>query len=53
MSSDPSAPNGVGMTRVALGVLVLCTAMNMLSRGISDTYAVFLLPLSREFDART
>jgi len=51
MSSDPSAPNGVGMTRVALGVLVLCTAMNMLSRGISDTYAVFLLPLSREFDA--
>jgi MFS family permease len=51
MSSDPSVPSDVGATRVALGVLALCIAMNMLSRGISDTYAVFLLPLSREFGA--
>lgn len=36
---------------MAVGVLILCTAMNLLSRGVSDTYAVFLLPLAREFGA--
>jgi MFS family permease len=36
---------------MAIGVLVLCTVLNLLSRGVSDTYAVFLLPLSRDFDA--
>jgi len=37
--------------RTALGVLALCTMMNLLSRGIGESYAVFLLPLMREFVA--
>jgi len=37
--------------RWALGVLILCTLLNLVGRGITDTYAVFLLPLAREFDA--
>jgi len=35
--------------RTALGVLALCFALNMLGRGIGDTYTVFLLPLQQEF----
>ncbi len=35
--------------RMALGVLALCTVMNLLARGVSDSFAVFLLPLAREF----
>lgn len=31
-------------------VLVLCFACNMFGRGIADSYLVFLLPLSAEFD---
>jgi len=30
-------------------VLVACFALNMFGRGVGDTYAVFLLPLEREF----
>jgi len=30
-------------------VLAACFALNMFSRGLGDTYAVFLLPLEREF----
>jgi MFS family permease len=37
--------------RTALGVLAVCTALNFLSRGVSDAYAVFLLPLEQEFGA--
>jgi MFS family permease len=37
--------------RRAVGVLALCTVMNILSRGIGDSFAVFLLPVAREFDA--
>ncbi len=37
--------------RAALGVLVLCTVMNILSRGIGESFAIFLLPITREFGA--
>lgn len=33
----------------AVAVLAVCFVLNMLGRGIADTYAVFLLPLEREF----
>ena len=32
-----------------LAVLATCFALNMFGRGLGDTYAVFLLPLEREF----
>jgi MFS family permease len=35
--------------RAALGVLALCALMNMLSRGVGESFAVFLLPIAREF----
>ena len=46
-----AAHNEVQRKRTALSVLGLCTVMNMLSRGIGESYAVFLLPLAREFGA--
>jgi MFS family permease len=51
MHADNATPPDIGGRRMAIGVLALCTAMNLLSRGVADTYAVFLLPLLREFDA--
>ena len=36
-------------TRVALAVLVICTGFNLFARGISETFAVFLIPLELEF----
>ena len=39
-------------TATALVVVVICFGMNMLARGISETYAVFLLPLEEEFGWR-
>jgi MFS family permease len=33
----------------ALVVVAVCVAMNLLARGVSETYAVFLLPLENEF----
>src|SRR6185503_7862220 len=33
----------------AVGVLAACFVLNMFGRGLGDTYAVFLLPLEREF----
>jgi len=35
--------------RTALAVLATCFTLNMFGRGLGDTYAVFLLPLEREF----
>ena len=32
----------------AIAVLVACYFLNMLGRGLADTYAVFLLPLERD-----
>jgi MFS family permease len=37
--------------REALAVLALCTAMNILSRGAGESFAVFLLPVAAEFGA--
>lgn len=34
---------------MALGVLALCATLNLLARGVADTYAVFLVPLAEEF----
>lgn len=39
----------VSRTATALMVVAICVSMNMLARGVSETYAVFLLPLEREF----
>lgn len=38
-------------TRTALGVLAMCTVINLVCRGVGDSFAVFLLPLSRDFHA--
>ncbi len=35
--------------RTAVAVLALCFALNMLGRGMGDSYAVFLLPLEHEY----
>jgi MFS family permease len=35
----------------ALAVLTICVMMNMLARGTSETFAVFLLPFEQAFDA--
>ena len=40
------------LKRTALAVLAACFALNMFGRGMGDTYAVFLLPLEREFSGR-
>jgi MFS family permease len=36
--------------RTAIAVLASCFAFNMFGRGMGDSYAVFLLPLEREFE---
>lgn len=36
-------------TRAAIAVLVACFVLNMANRGVMDAYAVFLLPITREF----
>ena len=33
----------------ALGVLAMCTGINLLSRGVGESFAVFLLPLAHDF----
>lgn len=37
--------------RAALGVLALCTTINIVSRGVGESFAVFLLPVAEAFDA--
>lgn len=49
--SEPAPRRHPDAHRMGLAVLAVCTAMNFLSRGVSDAYAVFLLPLEREFGA--
>ena len=36
---------------MAMSVLALCTGMNILSRGVGESFAVFLLPIATEFGA--
>jgi MFS family permease len=43
------APDSTRARRTALAVLATCFLLNMFGRGVGDTYAVFLLPLEREF----
>ena len=40
---------GKKLKSAAVAVLAACFALNMFGRGLGDTYAVFLLPLEREF----
>lgn len=40
---------GASMPARAIGVLALCFFFNAVSRGVGDTYMVFLLPLQAEF----
>jgi MFS family permease len=46
--SSPPAPSA-DARRTALAVLALCAAMNLLARGVGETFNVFLLPLQAEF----
>ncbi|MEJ2174761.1 MAG: MFS transporter [bacterium] len=43
------ASDAAQLQRTALGVLATCFLLNMLGRGIGDTYSVFLKPLEAEF----
>ncbi len=45
----PGSDSEEKFRRTAIAVLVACFALNMLGRGVGDTYAVFLVPLEREF----
>lgn len=51
MSAGGAAADADAATRTALGVLAMCTVINLVCRGVGESYAVFLLPLSREFPA--
>ena len=42
-------PDAAQLQRTALAVLASCFLLNMLGRGIGDTYSVFLKPLEAEF----
>jgi MFS family permease len=43
-SGLPRSPH----TRTALAVLCVCLALNLIGRGVADTYVVFLLPLEQD-----
>lgn len=43
-------PPDASAKRAALGVLVVCMLISLVSRGIGETFAIFLLPISREFN---
>ena len=45
--SEPE-PDAARVRSLAIGVLAVCTALNLLSRGVSDAFAVFLLPLEQD-----
>ncbi len=42
------SPHAFELTRPAIAVLVFCAFMNFFSRGVSETFAVFLLPVTGE-----
>jgi MFS family permease len=51
---QPDAPNGMATaptTRFLGLILFLMFAMNMIGRGVTETFAVFLLPVEQAFDA--
>jgi len=45
----PGSHSDDRIRRTAIAVLASCFALNMLGRGVGDTYTVFLLPIEREF----
>lgn len=48
---DRSAEGGAALrelTRAGLGVVALCFVMNMLARGLGESFAVFLLPVTED-----
>ncbi|HZQ62699.1 MAG TPA: MFS transporter [Casimicrobiaceae bacterium] len=47
--TDYARRAGMSLDAQAVMVLVLCFALNMVGRGVSDSYAVFLVALSRDF----
>jgi len=49
--SPQTGPDIPGAHRSALGVLSLCTLINLASRGVCETFAIFLLPIGAEFAA--
>ncbi len=44
----PAPPPAARIAAIAVGVLAFCVLMSAIGRGMGDTYAVFLLPLSAE-----
>lgn len=51
LQSGPAASGPRPAHRSALGVLSLCTLINLASRGVCETFAIFLLPIGAEFVA--
>lgn len=49
MTKNVAATAAASAPARALGVLALCFFFNLVSRGIGDTYMVFLLPLESQF----
>lgn len=50
--SLPSSPiSAKAVQRTALGVLLFCTLVSAISRGVSESFAVFLLPITQEFNS--
>ncbi|MFN0162596.1 MAG: MFS transporter, partial [Burkholderiales bacterium] len=43
-----SVPPATNHTRTAIAVLALCLILNLIGRGVADTYVVFLLPLESD-----
>jgi len=50
-ASDQSFVSPKDVRRTALSVLIFCTLISALSRGVSESFAVFLLPIAHEFKA--
>ena len=50
-TSDRSFVSPKDVRRTALSVLIFCTLISALSRGVSESFAVFLLPIAHEFKA--
>jgi MFS family permease len=46
-----ASPVGPAARRAALAVLALCTTINVVSRGVGESFAVFLLPVAEAFSA--
>jgi MFS family permease len=47
-NSTGSTPADPRQARTALAVLALCLTLNLIGRGVADTYVVFLLPLETD-----